>query len=144
MKYLSSLLLGLFLVTGLAACDVANKVVTASNSPVGVQAVNDARNTVFAIKAGYGALLPFATAYVKQTPCTAPNAPKPPACSSTAVVVQLSKAQIATSATINNAEEAVLNATSNSSTLTASVDAAKAAYASFQAVMKTYNLGEAK
>lgn len=124
-------------VGGCSAIGVASD---ASNKPVEVQTVDDARNIIYAVKSGYGALLIATTAYVNLPACEKPGAPA--ACSNRAAVIQLSKAQAAASATINNAEEAVLRTRGNeTSYLSAAIRAARAAYESYKAVATAYNVG---
>lgn len=127
--------LALVAALSLGGCDAMR----IAQQPTGAQTVSDARNTIFTIKSGYGVTVRAATAYVKLPPCALPSSP--PICANTAVVKQLAKAQIAASATINSAEEVILNAKGSSTLLSTAVDAAKSAYASFQEVVKVYNVG---
>lgn len=135
MKRLVMAAAGIMLALALNACAA----VQTAQQPIGDQAVADARNTIFALKASYGATLRAATAYVRLPPCSLPTSPA--ICSSTAVVTQLAKAQLAASSAIDSAEEAILNAKGSSSVLATAVDAAKAAYASFRGVTDAYSTG---
>lgn len=124
---LISLMLGV-----VAACGALQT----AQAPVGVQTVSDARNTIYAVKGAYGVTIRGATEYIRLPACEKPAAPK--LCSSRAVVVQMGKARDAAKLTIDSAEEVVLNATGASTVLSAAVDAAKSAQASFKGIVDIY------
>lgn len=116
----------------LAGCDAMR----VAQAPVGEQTVSDARNTIFALKSSYGVTVRAATEYVRLPACEKPGAPT--LCSSRAVVVQLAKAQDAAKTTIDSAETMILNAKGSSTVLSAAVDAAKSAHASFKGIVDIY------
>jgi len=137
------LLIGCSALLALGGCEylkAASSISSAASTPVGAQTIADARNTVYAVKSGYAIALPFAKAYVTQTPCSFPKALPAPLCSSDAGVSALDKARATLSSAINRAEALALSASPSQSDLSVSIDVLKAAYAEFQTAMVTYGV----
>ncbi len=126
--------LGAFLAFGtLVGCEkvqTATQVATVAQQPIGNQAVADARNTVYALKASYGAALRVAVEYARLPSCTPPD--RPVVCSSDAVVRGMASLQPKVSSAINAAERVALQANPDMSTLRAAISTAQAAYGEFK------------
>lgn len=108
----------------------AAQVAAVAVKPVGNQAVADARNTVYALKASYGAALRVAVEYARLPSCTPPD--HPVVCSSDAAVRGMASLQPKVSSAINAAERLALQASPDMSALRAAISTAQAAYGEFK------------
>lgn len=131
MKRLISII-ALSLLAGCANTDTG-KAISVASTPVGAQAVADARNTLYGLESLYGVTVQAAVAYARLPSCTPPG--HPPACSSDAIVIQAAAYQIKTKAAIDHAKVVVLSANPDTTVLAASIKAAREAYDAFKAAV---------
>jgi hypothetical protein len=108
---------------------------TAATTPVGAQAVADARNTVYALKSLYAVALEGAVLYDNQKFCSAAAAPPRPFCKDQPVVIKIAQLQAGAKVAIDSAERVVLSGTATTSEMTAAITAAQAAYGAFQTIV---------
>lgn len=108
------------------------RVIAAASAPVGPQTVADARNTVYGLKALYGAALRVSVEYSRLPSCTTAPAP----CSTDSIVKGMAAAQPPARRALDAAEAIALTTSPDASRFGAAVAAAKAAYAEFNAVVQ--------
>jgi hypothetical protein len=115
----------------LGGCDVANLATTTVDT-------SKAANTVLATKTAYEAVLVVAVDYNNLPRCGASTSP--PLCSDAGVVAQLRKADVAASAAISAAENAVRTLGTSATVITAAVVTATNAVAALQSIVTTYGI----
>ena len=129
---LCALALGVALLT--AGCgqkvETVKEVVTVAVQPVGNQAIADARNTLYALKASYGAVLRTAVEYARLPSCSPPG--HPTICSDDGLVKRLAVLQIKVRSSLDAAEKVVLSSSASTTVMQAALATARAAIAEFK------------
>jgi hypothetical protein len=121
-------------------CSVLQGASTAANSSPSPTALADAKNTVFALKSGYGAALVLVVNWAKTPLCGAPGALPAPTCPTQPAINALAKADRVAGDAINKAETLALSASPDQSNLTLAIQTAQTAYGVFQGAIATYNV----
>jgi len=110
--------------------ETAREVAVVAAQPVGNQAIADARNTLYALKASYGAALRTAVEYARLPSCSPPG--HPTICSDDALVKKLAVLQIKVRGSLDAAERVVLSSSASTTVMQASLATARAAIAEFK------------
>lgn len=123
-----------------AGCSLIQGAQTAANSSPSPTAFADAKNTVYALKSGYGAALVVVVGWAKTPLCGSAGALPVPTCPTQTAINALAKADAVAAAAITKAEALALSASPDQSNLTLAIQAAQAAYSAFQNAMTAYSI----
>lgn len=121
-------------------CSLIQGASTAANSSPSATALADARNTVYALKSGYGAALVLVVNWAKTPLCGAPGALPAPTCPTQPAINALAKADRVAGDAISKAEALALSASPDKSNLALAIEAARVGYSAFQGAISTYNV----
>lgn len=131
----------LFVVGLLAGCNQLAAVNSAANTPVTAAQIASAKDISYGLEAGYDALLSLAVPWAKPSNrCGAATAAPPPACSTAAAVISIEHIRATFRGTIDNLNKAIADTGTTSSILSGALNAAEAAYASYEQALSVYGL----
>lgn len=121
----------------LGGCSYVKAFEAFKTTTVTTDQLNTARQTVLALRNGYNLGVVILAKWVEQPRCASP-ATVSPLCTTRNGVIAVAKAQQETGQALMRVEAIVVEAQPDASALTVAMDAAKAAYATFQSVQTTY------
>ncbi len=135
MRKIISLAAALFLTLG--GCSYIRAAEQVSSVTVSAEQLNTARQTVLAMRHGYNLGVVVLARWVDQPRCPKPDTISP-ICTTRAGIIAVAKAQDEMGAALRRVEAIVVQVQPDAKALSVAMDAARAAYATFQSVQASY------